>query len=49
MLVVPQPGLSFAETFPLRRRLSQRGRALQALLSPLQRLFAESAGEGTVW
>lgn len=30
-------------------RPSQRVPVLQALLSPLQRLFAGSAGEGTVW
>ncbi len=46
VFLVPETGLSFAQMSPeLKRRLGHRGRALEALLPPLQRLFADSGGD----
>ncbi|MCP9823965.1 RdgB/HAM1 family non-canonical purine NTP pyrophosphatase [Synechococcus sp. EJ6-Ellesmere] len=43
VFLVPETGLSFAQMTPeLKRRVGHRGRALEALLPPLQRLFADS-------
>ncbi|MCP9800184.1 RdgB/HAM1 family non-canonical purine NTP pyrophosphatase [Synechococcus sp. RedBA-s] len=48
VFLVPETGLSFAQMTPeLKRRVGHRGRALEALLPPLQRLFAD-AGRETV-
>ena len=43
VFLVPETGLSFAQMTPeLKRRVGHRGRALEALLPRLQRLFADS-------
>ena len=43
VFLVPETGLSFAQMTPeLKRRVGHRGLALEALLPPLQRLFADS-------
>ncbi|CAK6689880.1 RdgB/HAM1 family non-canonical purine NTP pyrophosphatase [Synechococcus sp. BA-124 BA4] len=48
VFLVPEVGLSFAQMAPeLKRRVGHRGRALEALLPPLRRLFAD-AGRRTV-
>lgn len=46
VFLVPEAGLSFAQMPPeLKRRLGHRGRALEALLPPLRRLFADSGAD----